>query len=217
MNKLVKFAAVAVFMVASATTHASTQPASVKSFVAGSLDVRDMEKSMHVYAEYEGEPEITEALRNRIAELGYKISADPEDADVVFKVTRTFHGKASDRPKSGIYDGDRSINSINMPKLLLFAVIGASTGATLTPSSVLQRPTQIDFWHGAMKDTGVITEIEHTFKLTKKPQEAVISHIELTVNGVTQSADVVSESYAKELPGAAIVGENLRQVLWYFE
>lgn len=217
MNKLVQVATLAVLVVASASLHASTQPESVKSFVAGSIDVREVEKSMHVYAEYADEPEITEALRNRIADLGYKIVGDPVVADVVFKVTRTYHGKASDRPKSGTYDSDRSINSINLPKLLIFAVIGASTGSTLTPSSLLQRPAQIDYWHNSLKSTGVITEIEHAFKRTRKPQEAVISHIELTVNGVTQSADVVSESFAKDLPGAFIVGENLRQVLWYFE
>jgi len=218
MNKLVKFAAVAAFLVASAPIQASTQPASVKSFVSGSIDVRAIDKTMYVYAEYEGETEITEALRGRIAELGYKLVEVPEDADVVFKVTRSYSGKASDRPKIGDTDGSRGFNGLSVRSLLGWTVLGVTTGLLPSPSDgLLTSASKWSFWNSALRDSGAITEIEHAFKPTKKPQDAVVSHIEMTVNGVTQSADVVSESFAEGLPDAVITAENLRQAVWYLE
>lgn len=218
MNKLVKFASVAVFLVASSTTYASTQPASVKSFVSGSIDVRAIDKTMFVYTEYEGEAEITQALRNRIAELGYKLVDVPEDADVIFKVSRSYSGKASDRPKIGDTDGSRGFNGLSVGSLLGWTVLGVATGSLPSSAdSFMAAGFKSSFWSNVLRDSGVITEIEHAFKPTKKPQDAVISHIELTVNGITQSADVVSESFAEDLPDAVIAAENLRQIVWYLE
>jgi hypothetical protein len=195
---------------------ATTSP--VKSFVAGALDVREIDKSMRVYAEYEGEEEITEALRQRIGELGFPLASSADDAKLIFRVIPLYLGKASDRPKAGAYDGARNTQGIALGRLLLGIALGAALDIKLVEGMPMSRAEPvISYWTGTLRDTGVISEVEHTFKPTRKAQEAIVSRVDLTVNGVAQSAQVVSESFAKDVPQAMLVSENLRQILWYLE
>lgn len=218
MKTLVKLIIAAVLSAASLQAFAAAGTRPVQSFVAGSIDMREVKKTMRIYAVYEGENEITVALRQRITDLGYPLVENQENADIVFKVSRIYSGKASGRPKAGTYDGVSNRDGISVARLLGWIALGAAMDARLAPGMTrLQTIDVTNFWSDSLKDGGVFNEIEHNFKPTKKPQDAVVSRIELTVNGITQTADVVSQSYAKDVPDVMIAGENLRQVAWYLE
>lgn len=196
----------------------SATPPPVKSFVAGALDVREIDKSMPVYAEYEGEEEITAALRQRIGELGFPLASSAEEAKLLFRVIPIYLGKASDRPKAGAYDGARNTQGIALGRLLLGIAFAAAFDIKWTPDMPARYAEPVTtYWVETLRDTGVMSEIEYTFKPTRKAQEAIVSRVDLTVNGVVHTAHVVSESFAKNVPQAMLVAENLRQILWYLE
>lgn len=197
---------------------AATAVSPVKSYVAGSLDVQQVRKTMSVYAEYVGEDDITSAMRQRIAELGYPLAESADKADLLFKVTTVYFGKASDRPKTGTYDGVSNSQGISLGKLLLWATVGIATDIKpVAGGSSFHAASVADYWTSALRDSGVISEVEHAFKMTRKAQDAIVTRIELTANGVTQTADVVTESFAEDVPGTMLTGENLRQAVWYLE
>lgn len=218
MKSLGNLIAAILFAVVVVPSHAAPAPRPVQSFVAGSLDVSEVKKTMVVYAEYAGAEEITIALRKRIEELGYPMADSAEKATVVFKVVPVYVGKASERPKTGTYDGVSDRQGIGFLKFLLSASVGAAIG--LEPSAVMspdKTEAIVSYWVGSLRDAGVIDSIENAFKPTKKPQEAIVSRVELTVNGVLQTADVVSETFGKDIPSDMLARENLRQAIWFLD
>lgn len=218
MKNLVKLIAAVTLAALSFGAFASTDPNPVKSFVAGSLDVRDVNKTMTVYAEYAGQDDITVALRKRIAALGYTLADSADTADLVFKVTPVYVGKASDRPKAGTYDGVSNRDGINFGKLLIWAAVGLVSHAQPVAGASTVHVTDVAaFWSLASGDSGVTGEVAQAFRPTTKPQEAIVVNVDLIVNGVSQRAEVVSETYAKDVPATVLARENLRQVLWYLE
>lgn len=218
MKQLVNLIAAATLVVAAVSSHAAPDPTPVKSFVAGSLDVSGVKKTMTVYAEYNGTEELTTALRQRIEELGYPMAESAESADIVFRVTPAYLGKASDRPKAGAYDGKSMRQGVNIGQLILMAAMGSAIGLEPNAANIRYNPRVLAaYWTGASRDSGLTGTVSHAFKPTKKPQEAIVSHVELTVNGVLQQADVVSETYAKDVPNEMLVAQNLQQAVWYLE
>lgn len=218
MKSLEKFIAGVALAIICVSAFASTDPTPVKSFVAGSLDVREIKKSMSVYAVYAGDSDITAALRQRIAELGYPLADSADKANLVFKVTPVYVGKASDRPKAGTYDGNDGSSGFSIGRFLMWTAVGMAAGIKPEAgASALHASDVAAFWSGALHDSGATSAAEHAFKPTRKPQDAIVSQVEMIVNGVDQKAQVVSESYAQDVPAALLAGQNLKTAVWFLE
>ena len=184
----------------------------VRSSVSGVIAVPKDDRRLGIYVEVEGSKESTELLRAALVQRGYKIDENDTEAAYKLKVIAVFIGAASDRPKVGeseknpIYSGNE-----------VFWRIGVAGVAEKLSGGGPASPT---YWIDmAVAATGADRAFDDLVlgRRTQKPQEAIVTVLELTHGAAVQKAEVLTESYAEKVPLGLMWADNLRMAVWFLE
>lgn len=181
----------------------------VRSRVTGMVDARGLDRSSGLHVIYEGQETATGLLKERLRKLGYRLVDDPTQAVITLKLIALYAGPASDRPKFGNSEKEGGFHWGR-------ALFGMVSDAAILKGGFgfsLNSDAMANAWSRTLIDNGVVG----AFKPTRHAQEAIVTRMELTVGGATQGTEILSESYAEDLPRELLMAENMRQAAWFME
>jgi hypothetical protein len=189
----------------------------VKSSVSGVIAIPVADRKTGLYVEVADSQESTEILRAALKEKGYTIDQTDATAAYHLKVTPVFVGPASDRPKVGESENNpvRNESIANM----LVRVFAPSPAMGLA-GGLAGGLTKLTYW---IDTAGKASGADRAFddfvlgRRTRKPQEAIVTVLELTHGASIQKAEVLTESYAETLPLVMMWADNLRMAVWFLE
>lgn len=200
-------------------SHAAEEPKAVKSAVAGYIAAAKAHKAEGVYLLFEQSPEMTAVIRSRLADTGWKMVDDPL-APVQVRVSIQYAGPAKDRPVVGSEGQDR-------PEIAISDIVGALISAValikhsdiaLHGPSPSERRLAVGFTGGEAMGTLAPLKKAGFFKRTKAAQEAYLVKVSVEVKGeATQYGQVLTESFAEEVPMELLIQDNLEQLIWFID
>lgn len=201
--------AITLVLVLTQPTWAGEETSPVRSRVTGMVDVRGMDRSSGIHVVYDGQETATGLLKERLRKLSYRLVDDPTQAAITLKLIALYAGPASDRPKFGNSEKEGGFRWGR-------ALFGMVTDAAILKGGFgfsINSDAMANAWSRTLIDNGVVG----AFKPTRHAQEVIITRMELTVGGTKQGAEILSESYAEDLPRELLMAENMRQAAWFME
>lgn len=216
--KFIKYLVLAIgfaLLSGAATAATEEQKNPVQSTTDGAITVIPAMKQAGIYAVYAGSEDLTKILREGLVSKGYKLENDESKAKIKLVVNVEYFGDPLKRPKFGLAEKspDSNLNLGHLITGVLFGVVGNDSPARRYFKGGWSGTVASNYWAMVISSSYPVDLL----KPTSEPVDALITHMNVAEGSTVQSAQILSESYAENLPKEAMFVDNMKTVLWYME
>lgn len=200
------------------TQVAEEQPI-VKSAIAGMVAVPRERRSEGIQLNVAGDATATEALAARLTQVGYRVAKAAEPARFRLGVAPIYAGPDRDRPLVGTAEKNRTFG---LGDVFDFTNTYLPSGPEAAVTFLGQAParTVLTLVNVALRATGVRESMDQAyFGYTRqpKPVDALVMRMTLVDGDRIQDAEILTQSYANEVPLELMVDDSVKTMVWLLE
>jgi hypothetical protein len=185
----------------------------VKSAIAGMVKIPREHRAEGIEVNVADDPKATEALRTRLAKIGYRVVAPGEQGRYRLQVAPTYIGPEGNRPAVGTAETQGSGGFFRW----------LTMGTSQEGLTVLVSPAPIRGVVGliaiSLRAAGVTGVFERPIGYVRRvdPVDALVMRMVLADGQRWEQAEILTQSYADKVPPEAMVEDSVRTMVWLLE
>jgi hypothetical protein len=204
---------------ASEPTRSTADSRPVRSAIAGMVKMPVPERGHEITVEMTGGGAASQALRERMNALGYRVANDGTATPWSLTVSPMYFGEASGRPKVGTAEGAGGTTPpgliVSQQLRRLLPSLWNSIGYALNPSAGARLLAVDVVGRAAGAKEALDRRVEG--RIVEKPLQALVMRVEMTGPEGRQVAEILTESYTEGLAMDALVDDNIKTLVWLLE
>ena len=187
----------------------------VKSAIAGTVGVARDKRGDGIQVNVADDARATEALSSRLAKAGYRVVPAGTPSRYRLQVALVYVGPDHSRPEVGSAEKQRSFNLINVIDGVMQYM--PSPAHALVPGGGANVLPLIDM---ALRATGIKEAADRAYygyTRCSQPVDALVMRMLLVDGGQGQEAEILTQSYAENVPLEVMVDDSVRTMVWLLE